>query len=118
LKHILVDVLGMTKTDCQTIESELVNVVKVFSLESKTAIELLEPSSNQSVIKKYLNKKGQGIHHIALEVDSIENAINHLKENKISLVYDTPQVGADKKLITFIHPKSSPGLLIELCQRA
>ena len=108
----------MTKTTSETIESELVNVVKVFSLESKTAIELLEPSSNQSVIKKYLNKKGQGIHHIALEVDSIENAINHLKENKISLVYDKPQVGADKKLITFIHPKSSPGLLIELCQRA
>ena len=57
------------------------------------------------------------MHHIALEVDNINNAIIFLKENKIKLVYDVPQIGSDNKMITFIHPKSSPGILIELCQK-
>ena len=64
-----------------------------------------------------MSDKGPGIHHIALTVDSIENAISYLQYKKITLVYNTPTKGADNKLITFIHPHSTPGLLIELCQR-
>lgn len=107
----------MAKTDNEIVKSELVNVVKIFPEQKKTAIELLEPSSQDSIINKFLNKKGPGLHHIALEVDSIINVITHLKDSSIPLVYKTPQMGADKKLITFIHPKSTPGLLIELCQK-
>ena len=58
------------------------------------------------------------MHHIALEVDNIENAILYLKSNNITLIYESPQIGADNKLITFIHPKDTPGVLIELCQKS
>ena len=117
LQHVLVDILGMNSSEKEHVENELVDVLKIYSKDKKTAIELLEPSSNESKIKRYLNNKGPGIHHISLTVDSIENAIIYLKENNIALIYEKPQIGADKKLITFIHPKSSPGLLIELCQK-
>tara|TARA_Y100000590_G_C15575822_1_gene960405 strand:- start:221 stop:586 length:366 start_codon:yes stop_codon:yes gene_type:complete len=117
LKHILVDVLGMQSMNKEYVENELVEVIKIYSKDKNTAIELLEPSSKESTIKKYLNKKGPGIHHISLTVDSIQNAIIYLKEKNIDLIYNQPQIGADNKLITFIHPKSSPGMLIELCQK-
>ena len=108
----------MRHEEKQYISNEKVNVLKFFAYDNTTAIELLEPSNNQSIVKKYLNKKGQGIHHIALTVDNLNNAIKYLKYKQITLVYDEPQIGSDKKLITFIHPKSSPGMLIELCQKA
>ena len=57
------------------------------------------------------------MHHIPLEVDNINNAILYLKSNNITLVYETPQIGADEKMITFIHPKDTSGVLIELCQK-
>ena len=117
LKHILVDVLGMNASEKEHVVSELVDVVKIFSKDSRIAIELLESSSKDSVIEKYLNNKGAGIHHIALTVDSINNTIAYLKYKDVALVYEEPQIGAGNKLITFIHPKSTPGLLIELCQR-
>ena len=66
---------------------------------------------------QFIENKGKGLHHIALEVDNIKNAISYLKKKKISLVYDSPQVGSDNKLITFIHPESTPGILLELCQK-
>jgi methylmalonyl-CoA/ethylmalonyl-CoA epimerase len=96
---------------------EKVNVLKVYSERKGTAIELLEASNKDSAIEKYINNKGQGIHHIALNVDNILNAIDYLKNNDIELVYEKPNLGANNKLITFIHPKSSPGMLIELCQK-
>ncbi len=100
------------------VESEDVNVVKIYAEDNKTAIELLEPTSKLSKIKKFLKNKGEGIHHIALTVDNISNAIEFMNEKNIKLVYDTPQKGSDNTLITFIHPKSSPGILIELCQKS
>ena len=86
-------------------------------LSGKTAIELLESTDKSSVIQKFIKTKGQGLHHIALSVDSIDEAIIFLKHKNIELVYDSPQKGSDNKIITFIHPKFSPGLLIELCQK-
>ena len=117
LQHVLVDILGMNSSGKEHVENELVDVLKIYSKDKKTAIELLEPSSNESTIEKYLNNKGPGIHHISLTVDSLENAIIYLKEKNVVLIYEKPKIGADKKLITFIHPQSSPGLLIELCQK-
>ena len=81
--------------------------------EASTAV-----SDDSSVINKFINKNGQGIHHIALEVDDIYNALDFLKSKSVELVYDNPQKGADNSLIAFIHPSSTPGVLIELCQKS
>jgi len=108
--------LGM---DCQSVEhidNEKVNVVKINPESHDHTIELLEPSDDSSLITSFLSKKGEGLHHIALEVDSIYNAIEYLKYNNIKMIYAEPQTGANSKLITFIHPQSTPGILIEICQ--
>ena len=109
--------MGMNFNEKEYVKDENVNVLKIFAEDKKTSIELLESEDQNSPINRYINKKGVGVHHVALTVDNIENAINYLKENDISLVYDKPHLGSDNKLITFIHPKSSPGILIELCQK-
>ena len=114
----LFDLLGMTVSNIESVDNENVNVLKIHSDNNDHRIELLEPQNDNSVVKKFLNKKGQGMHHIALEVDNIQNAISYLKSNNVTLVYETPQTGADEKLITFIHPKDTPGVLIELCQKS
>ena len=114
----LFDLLGMNLTKIEEVESENVNVLKIHSEDIEHTIELLEPQDDNSVVKKFLSKNGQGMHHIALEVDNIENAISYLKSNNITLIYESPQIGADSKLITFIHPKDTPGVLIELCQKS
>ena len=113
----LFDLLGMHSSNIELVDCEDVNVMKIFSDNKEHTIELLEPNSDASTIKKFLNKRGQGMHHIALEVDNINNAILYLKSNNINLIYEVPHVGADQKLITFIHPKDTPGILIELCQK-
>ena len=115
--NIFSKILGIENTTKEEVETENVNVLKFFNQEGVTSIELLEPIKNESVIGDFLDENGRGLHHIALEVDNINNAIIFLKENKIKLVYDVPQIGSDNKMITFIHPKSSPGILIELCQK-
>ena len=118
LKSVFIDILDMNYNKKQHVSEEKVDVLKIYAEDENTAIELLESSDSDSVIKKYLKNKGTGIHHIALTVDNLQNAIKYLISKNISLVYDKPQNGADNKLITFIHPKSSPGILIELCQKA
>ena len=115
---VLFELLGMDVKSSEYIENEKVNVVKVNADNTNHTIELLEPSDSSSVVRKFINKRGEGLHHIALEVDDIENAISYLKNNNIKLIYESPQKGADNKLITFIHPESTPGILLELCQSA
>ena len=117
LKFIFVDILSLNSSKKEFVKDENVTVQKFFVDDTNTAIELLESKEPNSPINKYINKKGKGIHHIALTVDNIENAIKYLTAKGISLVYDKPKLGSDNKLITFIHPKSSPGILIELCQK-
>ena len=117
LNTLFVDLLGMKSTPNEFVENEKVKVTKIYADDLKTAIEIIEPSDTSSTIQKFIDKKGSGLHQVALTVDSIEKAIEYLKSKKIKLVYDIPQTGSDNKLITFIHPKSSPGILIELCQR-
>ena len=117
LKSVFIDILGMGYKEKQYIPNEKVDVLKIYADNKQTAIELLEPSDGDSPIEKYLKNKGTGIHHIALTVDNLENIIEYLINKNISLVYEKPQNGADNKLITFIHPKSTPGILVELCQK-
>lgn len=82
----------------------------------ETKIELLESLEADGVISKFIDKKGEGIHHIAFEVDDIASEIDRLKKEGFTILDETPKKGADNKLICFVHPKSSNGVLIELCQ--
>ena len=79
-------------------------------------IELLSATDKDSVINKYLAKKGESIHHIAILVDNLDSALNYLKLKNIKLINEKPQKGADNMKIAFIHPHSTPGMLLELCQ--
>lgn len=79
-------------------------------------IELLQGISKESPISKFIDKKGEGIHHIAFEVENIFSEIQRLKNEGFIMIHEEPKKGADNKLIAFLHPKSSNGVLIELCQ--
>ncbi|CAM1334640.1 methylmalonyl-CoA epimerase [Tenacibaculum aestuariivivum] len=79
-------------------------------------IELLEATKPESAIAKFIAKKGEGVHHIAFAVTDIKAEIKRLKSEGFTLVNETPKIGADNKLVVFLHPKSTNGVLIELCQ--
>lgn len=98
----------------EKVESEGVSTSFFRMGESK--IELLEATSPDSPIAKFIEKKGEGIHHIAFEVKDIRAEMQRLKNEGFQLLSEEPKKGADNKLICFLHPKSSNGVLIELCQ--
>ncbi|MEM5539487.1 MULTISPECIES: methylmalonyl-CoA epimerase [unclassified Olleya] len=98
----------------ETVESEGVNTS--FFEVGPNKIELLEATKSDSPIAKFLEKKGEGIHHIAFAVDDIKAEILRLKSEGFIILNETPKKGADNKLVAFLHPKSSNGVLIELCQ--
>ncbi len=79
-------------------------------------IELLEATKEDSPIAKFIEKKGEGVHHIAFAVDNIEQEINRLEKEGFTVLNKTPKKGADNKLVAFLHPKTTNGVLIELCQ--
>ena len=79
-------------------------------------IELLEGLDENSIISRFIEKKGEGIHHIAFEVENINEEINRLKAEGFVILNEVPKQGADNKLVVFLHPKSANGVLIELCQ--
>ena len=97
----------------ETVESEMVNTAFLHSGETK--IELLESSVSNGTISKFIEKKGEGIHHIAFEVENIEAEMERLKNEGFILLNDKPKIGADDKLVCFLHPKNTNGVLIELC---
>ena len=82
----------------------------------ETKIELLEATTPDSAIAKFIAKKGEGIHHIAFEVDDIEAEMKRLAAEGFKILNDQPKKGADNKLVCFIHPKTANGVLVELCQ--
>ena len=98
----------------ETVETELVNTA--FFKTGETKIELLESSDSGGVIAKFIEKKGEGLHHIAFEVENIESEMERLKMAGFILLSDKPKKGADNKLVCFLHPKSTHGVLVELCQ--
>ena len=79
-------------------------------------IELLEATNSESPIAKFLERKGEGIHHIAYAVDDIKAEIKRLKEEGFTVLNETPKKGADNKMVAFLHPKTTNGVLVELCQ--
>jgi len=98
----------------EVVESE--GVSTSFYMIGETKVELLEATSESSPINKFINKRGEGVHHIAFEVENIESEIQRLKNEGFKLINDFPKDGADNKRIAFIHPKDTSGVLIELCQ--
>ena len=98
----------------ELVESEKVNTA--FFKKGDTKIELLESIEANGVISKFIEKKGEGLHHIAIEVMNIESEMERLKNEGFVLLNDKPKIGADNKLICFLHPKNTGGVLIELCQ--
>ncbi|MCY7421852.1 MAG: methylmalonyl-CoA epimerase [Chitinophagaceae bacterium] len=103
---------GCYKTEL--VESE--NVRTAFFQKRDIKIELLESSHPEGVIAKYIEKKGEGIHHLAFEVENIEIEIRRLEKDGFVFVNNVPKKGADNKLICFLHPKETNGVLIEICQ--
>lgn len=87
-----------------------------FFMLGDTKIELLEATNSESAIAKFIEKKGEGIHHIAYEVDDIFAEMERLKKEGFEFIHQQPKEGADNKLICFLHPKSTNGVLVELCQ--
>ena len=98
----------------EAVESEAVSTA--FFQTNKTKIELLESTSEDGVIKKFIDKKGEGIHHIAFEVEDIVGEMERLKREGFILLNEQPKDGADNKLVCFLHPKTTNSVLIELCQ--
>ena len=96
------------------IESEKVTVA--FFKTGETKIELLESTTEDSLIAKYISKKGESVHHIAFEVADIYLEIERLKKEGFMFINDVPKKGADNKIVCFLHPKNTKGILIELCQ--
>jgi len=81
-------------------------------------LELVQPTSADSGVSRFLDKRGEGIHHIALAVEGIESALEELKKKGVSLIDDTPRKGAGGKKVAFLHPRSCRGVLLELCEEA
>ncbi|HEY9256517.1 methylmalonyl-CoA epimerase [Chitinophaga sp.] len=107
----------LLNTNCykqEEVSSE--QVMTAFFQQGETKIELLEATGANSAIAKFLDKKGEGMHHIAFEVADIYAEMKRLKEEGFVLLQETPKKGADNKLICFLHPKHSNGVLIEICQ--
>src|SRR5690606_15511714 len=105
--------LGKTNYKEEIVEGEAVKTSFFEIGESK--IELLEATSEDSAIAKYLEKNREGIHHIAFAVDDIEKEIQRLKNEGFVFINETPKKGADNKMVVFLHPKSTNGVLVELC---
>ena len=107
----------LLNTDCyktEVVESENVNTA--FFKTGETKIELLESIDPDGVIAKFIEKKGEGIHHIAFEVEDIESEMKRMKAEGFTLLNEKPKKGADNKLVCFLHPKTTNGILVELCQ--
>ena len=107
-------ILGTSCYKTELVESEKVNTAFFKVGESK--IELLESLDPDGVIAKFIDKRGEGLHHTAYEVDDIEKEMDRLKKEGLTLLNEKPKKGADNKLVCFLHPKDDHGVLIELCQ--
>jgi methylmalonyl-CoA/ethylmalonyl-CoA epimerase len=107
--------LKMPLLGIEIVESEKVKVA--FLDAGGTHIELLEPTSPESAIAKYIEKRGEGIHHIALGVNSIQDRLNELREKGIRLIQEEAKMGAGGSKVAFLHPKSASGVLYELCEK-
>lgn len=109
------EALGLELHGTETVEEQKVKVA--FLPVGDTEVELLESTSPDGPIAKFIEKKGEGIQHVAFKVENIEEAIKHMKEKGFRMIDEKPRYGAGGAKIAFAHPKSTHGVLIELCER-
>ncbi len=114
-KKFYTDVLGMTAMGEEVVEQQKVKVCFIPCGDSE--VELLESTSPDGPVAKFIEKNGEGIQHVALRVDNIEAALADLKEQGVRLIDETPRYGAGGASIAFVHPKATGGILLELSQR-
>jgi methylmalonyl-CoA/ethylmalonyl-CoA epimerase len=112
--NLFTKLFGKPPYKTEVVESE--GVSTSFFLTGENKIELLEATNAESPIAKFIEKRGEGIHHIAFDVDDIVEEMKRLESEGFILLSKVPKKGADNKLVCFLHPKSSNGVLIELCQ--
>ena len=110
------DALGLESVHTETVEDQKVRVAMLPIGEKR--IELLEATSDDSPIAKFIEKRGGGIHHIAVEVEDIKASLAKLKAEGMRLIDETPRVGAENCLVAFVHPSSANGVLLELVQKS
>jgi methylmalonyl-CoA epimerase len=112
--HIWKDILGLALISVEEIKDQNVKAAKLDVCG--THIELLEPTSEESAVFKFIEKKGEGLHHLCFQVADIEKALANMKSHNVRLIDEVPRIGASGKKIAFIHPKDMGGVLIELRQ--
>ena len=113
--NVFGDILGIDNTSTEEVVDQKV-VTDIFDT-GRGKVELLEATSEDSTISNFLEKRGNGVHHIAFLVDDLEIALKDLAESGIDLIDKSPRIGAEGMLIAFLHPKSTCGVLVELCQK-
>ena len=114
-KNFWTDVLGLAVTDTDTVEAQ--KTTTAFLPVGESEVELLESTTEDGPVAKFIEKKGQGIQHVAFAVENIEEALQELKDKGIQLIDQEPRIGAGGAKIAFLHPKATNGVLVELCQR-
>jgi methylmalonyl-CoA/ethylmalonyl-CoA epimerase len=114
-KSFWTDVLGLDFQGSETVTEQ--KVTTAFFPVGESEVELLESTAPDGPIAKYIEKKGQGMQHIAFRVENIEEALAELKAKGIRLIDETPRIGAGGAKIAFLHPKATSGVLVELCER-
>jgi methylmalonyl-CoA/ethylmalonyl-CoA epimerase len=113
--QVFENILGLKLEKTKTFEPQKIKIAILHAGETK--IELLEPIDKEAAVAKFLEKKGEGIHHIAFKVRGIEDMLQKLKTKGITLIDEKPREGAEGGKIAFLHPKSTRNVLIELCER-
>jgi len=114
-KTFFSDILGLEFEGTETVEAQ--KVTTAFFPVGESEVELLESTAPDGPVAKYIEKKGEGIQHIAFRVENIDEALEELKEKGIRLIDEKPRQGAGGAKIAFLHPKSTHGVLVELCER-
>jgi methylmalonyl-CoA/ethylmalonyl-CoA epimerase len=114
-KNFFSDILGLEFEGTETVSEQ--KVTTAFFPVGDSEVELLESTAPDGPVAKYIEKKGEGIQHIAFRVENIEEALSELKEKGVRLIDETPRKGAGGAKIAFLHPKSTHGVLVELCER-
>lgn len=109
------DIMGLELEGTETVEAQ--KVTTAFMPVGESEVELLESTSPDGPVAKYIEKKGAGLQHIAFRVENIDEALDELKEKGVKLIDQTPRNGAGGARIAFLHPKATGGILVELCER-
>jgi methylmalonyl-CoA/ethylmalonyl-CoA epimerase len=115
-KNFWSDVLGLKFESTETVETQ--KVTTAFFPVGESEVELLESTSKDGPIAKYIEKRGQGFQHVAFRVANLEESLKELKEKGIQLIDQEPRIGAGGAKIAFLHPKATGGVLVELCERS